>query len=122
MRPVVRSWSCGSVARLGKAAWGAARLLTARSVARLRGSPHIRHEFDLHPAILSSACSSLIGRNLLIFTDTNQIEFVGRNVVFGGEIIYNRIRTPLAELVVVLRISGGIGSARNFKQITARVG
>jgi len=80
---------------------------------------HVRHQANSDATVLLATGRRLVGRDFLILTDTNEIELMWSNVVLGLQIIYDGIRTPLAEVVVVLRIAGGVSASGDLKDVVA---
>ena len=80
-------------------------------------SARVREQLNLHAAVLLAAVRRAVVCNGVVLADADQVEPVRGNVVLRGQILHHRIGAALAQVIVVLRRSGRVGSTRHFENV-----
>ena len=79
--------------------WPAQRLAAA-GVA----SACVRHQANIHAAVLGAAFASLVDSTRLVLAQSDHINLVSGHVVLGGQILNHGIGAAFAEIIVVVGI------------------
>src|SRR5882762_9368585 len=98
---------------------GSARILRCRSRwgCRSIATRNIRHQANIHAAVLGTAIGGFVALHRLVLAQSNHVNLVSGNVVLAGQILNDCGRTALAEVVVVVSSTDGIRTAFDGDQV-----
>src|SRR5882672_46983 len=97
---------------------GSARILRCRSRwGRSIATRNIRHQANIHAAVLGTAIGGFVALHRLVLAQSNHVNLVSGNVVLAGQILNDCGRTALAEVVVVVSSTDGIRTAFDGDQV-----
>src|SRR5580704_8952703 len=98
------------------------RRALAGSSRRSRAFAGVGHQSHVNPAILGPALAGRVGFYRLIFPQANQVNLVGRDVMLRCQILNNGVGATLAERVIVVGVTCGIGRTLHRDDVTLGVG
>src|SRR5579864_1852722 len=82
----------------------------------------VGHQANVHAAVRGAAITSLVVLDRLVLAQSDQINLVGGNVVFRTELLDHRIRTALAQAIVVICWPDRIRSTLDRNDVALGVG
>ena len=71
----------------------------------------VRHQADIDATIVGATSGSLVRLHRLVFAEADYVDLVRGYVVFRSEVLNHGVRTPLAQIVVIIRRANRIRSA-----------
>src|SRR5581483_9984128 len=82
----------------------------------------VGHQPDTHAAVGGAPFTGLVVLDRLVLAQTDQVDLVGRNVVFRSEILDDRVGAAFAQVIVVIGGAGGIGAALYGNDVPLGIG